>query len=85
MTDRIRLNRVANVLTRISYPTDREEAASAFDDITLLYADGEGNLGELIRNSDRAQFDSADDLHTELHNQVPIEAVGEPGQSEGDA
>jgi len=82
---RIKLNRVANVLDRVDYPIEREAAAEQFDDVTLLLADGEANLGDLIADSDRGQFDSVDDLSTELNNVLPIEAVGEPGQSEGDA
>jgi len=82
---RIKLNRVANVLDRVDYPIEREAAAEQFDDVTLLLVDGEANLGDLIADSDRGQFDSVDDLSTELNNVLPIEAVGEPGQSEGDA
>jgi hypothetical protein len=85
VTDRIKINRVKNVLGRIDYPTGRDEAASAFADVTLVFADGQTNLGELIAQADRNRFDSVDDLDTELNNVMPIEAVGEPGQSDGDA
>jgi hypothetical protein len=83
--DRIKINRVKNVLERIDYPTGRDEAAREFDDVTLMFADGQTNLGELIAQADRDHFDSVDDLDTELNNVMPIEAVGEPGQSDGDA
>ena len=85
VTDRIKINRVKNVLDRIEYPQPRVDAAAEFDDVTLLFADGEANLGELITKADRETFRSADDLSTELNNVMPIEAVGEPGQSDGDA
>jgi hypothetical protein len=85
MADRIKVNRVKNVLERISYPVQKDEAATEFDDVTMVFADGETNLGEMIGRSDRNTFDSVDDLSTELNNVMPIEAVGEPGQSEGDA
>ena len=85
MATRIKINRVKNALDRVDYPLGRQAAAAEFDDVTLIFADGEANLGELIANCDRAAFDSADDLDTELNNVMPIEAVGEPGQSEGDA
>ena len=85
MTDRIKINRVKNVLDRVEYPQDRATAAAEFDDVTLVFADGEADLGELIAATDRELFDSADDLSTELNNVMPIEAVGEPGQSDGDA
>lgn len=85
MTDRIKVNRVKNVLDQLEYPQPRVDAADAFDDVTLIFADGETNLGELIAQADREMFNSADDLSTELNNVMPIEAVGEPGQSDGDA
>jgi len=85
VTDKIKLNRVKDVLDRVEYPQSRADAASEFDDVTLILADGEANLGELIAQADRETFRSADDLSTELNNVMPIEAVGEPGQSEGDA
>lgn len=85
MTDRIKINRVKNVLDRVDYPIGRDDAVTEFDDVTLVFADGEANLGELIANCDRTEFGSADDLDTELNNVMPIEAVGEPGQSDGDA
>jgi len=85
VTDRIKINRVQNVLDRLEYPQPRVDAADAFDDVTLVLADGEANLGELIAATDRERFESGDDLCTELNNVMPIEAVGEPGQSDGDA
>ena len=85
MAPRIKINRVKNVLDRADYPLERDAAAAEFDDVTLILADGEANLGELIADCDRTSFESADDLDTELNNVMPIEAVGEPGQSEGDA
>lgn len=85
MTDRIKINRVKNVLERVDYPVQHDAAAAAFDDVTLIFADGESNLGELIAQANRETFNSADDLCTELNNVMPIAAVGEPGQSDGDA
>ena len=85
MTDKIKINRVKNVLDEVEYPQTRVDAAAAFDDVTLIFADGEANLGALIADTDRNQFNSTDDLCTELNNVMPIEAVGEPGQSDGDA
>ena len=85
VTPQIKINRVKTVLDRADYPLQRDAAAAEFDDVTLILADGEANLGDLIANCDRDSFESADDLDTELNNVMPIEAVGEPGQSEGDA
>ncbi len=85
MKEKIKINRVKNVLDDVSYPQSRPAAAEAFDDVTLVFADGEANLGALIAQTDRTEFNSVDDLCTELNNVMPIEAVGEPGQSDGDA
>lgn len=85
MTDTVKIARVKPVLEEIEYPVKRDAAAKAFDDITLMLADGEANLGSLIGKARRETFNSADDLSTELNNVMPIEAVGEPGQSDGDA
>ncbi len=85
MTDRVKIARVKPVLAEIDYPVGRDAAATAFDSVTLTLADGEANLGALIAKAGRERFESADDLATELNNVMPIEAVGEPGQSDGDA
>ena len=85
VTQHIKINRVKNTLDRVDYPLGRETAAAEFDDVTLILADGEANLGALIADCDRDEFGSPDDLDTELNNVMPIEAVGEPGQSDGDA
>jgi hypothetical protein len=85
MTDSVKIARVKSVLESLDYPVNRTAAATEFDGTTLILADGEADLGHLISETSRDSFDSADDLTTELHNVVPIEAVGEPGQSDGDA
>ena len=85
MPERVKLSRVQSLFEELSYPVDRDEAAAEFDDVTLLYADGETNLGDLVADIDENRFESPDDLYTELQNTMPVEAVGEPGQSEGDA
>ena len=83
--DRVRLSRVESRLEDLDYPVSREVAADRFADTTLTYADGEENLGELLRECPSESFDSMDELATELYKGLPVEAVGEPGQSEGDA
>ncbi|TQQ82784.1 hypothetical protein EGH24_04915 [Halonotius terrestris] len=85
MTDTVKVARVKPLLQEIDYPVSRTAAATAFDGFTLVLADGEANLGDLIDSAGRETFESADDLTTELNNVMPIEAVGEPGQSDGDA
>jgi hypothetical protein len=81
----LKLNTVLEQFEALEYPLARETAADAFDGTTLLMADGETNLGALIEQAHASSFDSPEDLFTELQTVLPIEAVGEPGQSDGDA
>ena len=85
MTREVMFNNSRSVLEEIEYPVAQTAAADAFSDVTLLFADGESNLGALISETTSENFDSVADLETELHNVLPREAVGEPFQSEGDA
>ena len=82
--DRVKLSHVESALEELEYPISGAEAADRFDDTTLTYADGEENLGHLIRDLPSSQFADADELVNELYNLLPTEAVGEPGQSEGE-
>jgi uncharacterized protein YceH (UPF0502 family) len=80
----IKLSRIDSVFADLEYPIERDRAAAELEDVTLLLADGERNLGALVDRSERDRFESVDDLRTELHNVLPREAVGEPYQSEGE-
>lgn len=82
--NRVKLSRVESALDELQYPISRAEAADRFDDTTLTYADGEENLGHLIRDLPSDQFADMDELSNELFDLLPTEAVGEPGQSEGE-
>ena len=84
MAREVMLNDCLTVLREAEYPVDRAAAASRFSEVTLLLADGEANLGELVSRSSSETFDSAADVEAELHNLLPREAVGEPYQSEGE-
>ena len=83
--DRIALNQVESYVADLPYPVARNDAAAAYDDVTVVFAEGEGNLGSLIDDCYCDTFYGADDLFAELNNALPIGAVGEPGQSDGDA
>lgn len=85
MAHEIRFSDCLSHLETIDYPTARSDAADEFSDVTVLLADGERNLGDLVAQTGSETFDSADDLESELHNVLPRGAVGEPYQSEGDA
>ena len=81
----IEFSDVSTVLGDVNYPIDRTAAAEEFADVTLVLADGEADLGNLISETTNERFDSAADIETALHNVLPRRAVGEPYQSEGDA
>jgi hypothetical protein len=85
MDKRVKLSRVESLFEELRFPVTRDDAAAEYADVTLLYADGEDNLGKLISEVGSDSFSNAEDLFTELQNVLPVEAVGEPGQSEGDA
>jgi hypothetical protein len=85
MSERVKLSRVESAFERLEYPVTRDDAAAAFAGVTLAYADGEANLGELVSEMGSDAFHAPDDLHADLQNVLPVEAVGEPGQSDGDA
>ena len=80
----VKLSRVNGPLGELSYPISREEATSQLSDVTVLLADGEENLGEIVAGSQDDRFESLDDLENEVYNLMPREALGEPGQSEGE-
>ena len=80
----VKLSRVDGVLRDLSYPLSREEAVEQLDDVTVELADGEENLGEIISGSKDDSFESLDDLENEVYSLMPREALGEPGQSEGE-
>jgi hypothetical protein len=84
MVREVKLSHIDEVLDELSYPVTRDDAAVELEDVTLLLADGEANLGELISETDSDTFTSTEDLQSELHNTLPREAVGEPYQSEGE-
>ncbi len=84
MSRTVKLSRVEETLDELSYPVTRTDAAAEFEDVTLLLANGEANLGKLIDGTDTDAYTSVDDLASELHNVLPRDAVGEPYQSEGE-
>ena len=85
MSQTIKLSRLQSQLESLSYPIAATEAAESFADTTVTFADGDADLGKLIGEIDADRFESAEGLYSDLNNVLPIEAVGEPGQSDGDA
>lgn len=85
MSRTIKLNELTSYLAEFEYPLDRNTAIDRSQDTTLVLADGEENLGELLERSNADEFDSEDELEAEVFTHLPRNAVGEPHQSEGDA
>lgn len=85
MTDEISLSRVEGEFEAFSFPTTRSDLAESCAGTTVLFADGDADLGDLVADVDQHEFESAEDAFAALQNVLPIEAVGEPGQSDGDA
>lgn len=85
MNTEVHLSHIAETFQSYEYPIDRATLADACGGITVLFADGDADLGELVRETTHPRFESADDAFVALQNVLPIEAVGEPGQSDGDA
>ena len=85
MDTSIHLSRLETALDEHDYPTSREDLADSFAGTTVLFADGEADLGDLIAETDQPRFADAEEAFVAIQNVLPIEAVGEPGQSDGDA
>jgi len=84
MTRTVKLNRVASVIDPFDYPISREAVREQTEDVTLEYADGSEPLAAVVARSNQDTFETAADLEAEIYNHLPTEAVGDPGQSEGE-
>ena len=84
MGARVKLSRVEAVLEDLSYPVSKTEAVDDLGDVTLLLADGETNLGDVVSRTGSETYASRDELEDEVFNVLPRRAVGEPYQSEGE-
>ncbi|HKJ59996.1 MAG TPA: DUF5789 family protein [Halobacteriales archaeon] len=80
----VKLSELESVLAELSYPVSKRAAVEELDDVTLLYADGEEDLEAVLERVNTEYFESWQDLSAEIYNHLPTEAVGEPGQSEGE-
>ncbi len=85
MTAEVHLARVESEFRNYDYPTTRDDLADSCAGTTVLFADGDADLGTLVADIDQDRFESAEDVFTALQNVLPVEALGEPGQSDGDA
>ena len=85
MQREVKLNQLHDVIGELDYPITNAEACERLEDVTLLYADGEEPLSDVVARSNVDEYNEVDGLETEIFNNLPVRAVGEPGQSEGDA
>jgi len=82
--DSVKLSRVRTAFEDLEYPLSRREAADELLGTTLLHPGGEEDLGVLVSETHSDSFVSAEELEADLHNVLPVDAVGEPGESEGE-
>ena len=80
----IKLNELTELLESATYPLSVDAARQEFDDVELVYADSSEPLDEVLGRLEDDQFDSAEEAQSSIFNTVPVEGVGEPGQSEGE-
>jgi hypothetical protein len=84
MPREVHLNEFDSLLAELSYPADVATVRETYEDVVLVYADGEERLVDVVDRTASDRFASADELSMEVFSQLPVEAVGEPGQSEGE-
>jgi len=84
MTRDVKLNELTELLESATYPLTVETAQATFSDVRLQYADGSEPLDEVLGRLEDEQFASAEEAQSSIFNTVPVEGVGEPGQSEGE-
>jgi len=80
----VKLNDLDAALDDLSYPATKADVQAEVGDVTLQYADGEERLIDVLDRVEAPVFKTPDDLRNELMNVLPVESVGEPGQSEGE-
>ncbi|WP_332898409.1 MULTISPECIES: DUF5789 family protein [unclassified Haladaptatus] len=85
MTRVVKLSRVDGTLSELSYPISRTDAMAELSDVTVLLADGEATIPSVMKQVPSAMYETVEELRNDLFMYMPIAAVGEPGQSEGDA
>jgi hypothetical protein len=84
MTREVKLNELTELLESATYPLSLSTARTEFDDVQLVYADGSEPLDAVLARLEDEQFVSPEEAQSSILNTVPVEGVGEPGQSEGE-
>ncbi|GAB3685142.1 hypothetical protein GCM10028857_15140 [Salinarchaeum chitinilyticum] len=60
-----------SVLEELSYPTLRPDAAAELKDVTVVFDDGEANLGALISETGHDSYKTPEALAEELEDHIP--------------
>ncbi|MFC4359749.1 hypothetical protein ACFO0N_17525 [Halobium salinum] len=84
MRQRTKLNELDELLAEFDYPAEREQVLDRCGAVTLVLADGEETVADVLEHSSEARFESSDELRDEIMQFLPQHAVGEPYQSEGE-
>ncbi|WP_435097915.1 DUF5789 family protein [Halarchaeum sp. P4] len=84
MTERVKLKDLEESLEGLPYPITKENAVDELEGVVLVYADGEEAVGDVVARIQEDVFDDPASLAASIRNTLPVEAVGEPGQSEGE-
>ena len=85
MPEEVELSRVESLFADLRYPVTRADAAAAFAGTTVRFAGGDANLGKLVSEVGSDSFSGPEELFAEVQTVPPVEGVGDPDQSEGDA
>ncbi|GGM71084.1 hypothetical protein J2752_002216 [Halarchaeum rubridurum] len=84
MTERVKLKDLEDALEGLPYPLSKQNAVAEVEGIVLVYADGEETAADVVERIEEEVFDDPASLAASIRNNLPTEAVGEPGQSEGE-
>lgn len=84
MRIRLKLNELTDRFDTLDFPATREEVLDELGDTILQYADGEERLGDVLSRSTTDVYQDPDELDAEIRGNLSTEALGEPGQSEGE-
>lgn len=84
MSEQVKLKDLEEALEGLPYPLSKQNAVEEVEGIVLRYADGEEAASVVVERIEEDVFDDPASLAASIRNNLPTEAVGEPGQSEGE-
>jgi len=84
MDDRVKLKDLEDALEGLPYPLAKRDAEAELEGVVLVYADGEEPASDVVSRIQEEVFDGPASLALSMRSNLPTEAVGEPGQSEGE-